>query len=194
MMCALFEPSHPTTVMHNRLPGHFLALTLLASTVLMAAGCAPVKYHTLPEGRPSAELVVALPPGSSGNSYVILSAYEQPEKCLDGRLLPNSTANLGEPAINRLEAGRLQTVRMTLMRRGTNGHQWQCASMVGFLPEAGARYEINPLSQAWQCVPSLWRQGPDGARLPAEHKLRTPAASGFFANTNGDCAVAMVLK
>lgn len=193
-MNALSEPSHPNTAMHNRISGQFLALPVLASTVLVAAGCAPVKYHILPEGRPSAELVVALPPGSSGNSYVILSAYEQPEKCLDGRLLPNSTANVGEPAINRLEAGRLQTVRMTLMRRGTNGHQWQCASMVGFLPEAGARYEINPLIQAWQCVPSLWRQGSDGARLPAEHKLRTPTMGGFFANTNGDCADVMVLK
>ena len=173
---------------------HFLTLSLACGAVFLAAGCSPVKHHTLPEGRPSAELVVAMPPGSSTYSYVILSAYEQPEKCLDSRLLPNSTANPGEPAINRVEAGRLQTVRMTLMRRGANGHQWQCASMVGFFPEAGVRYEINPLSQAWQCIPTLWRQGSDGARLPAEHKLRTPAAGSFNTNTDGDCADKMVLK
>lgn len=171
-----------------------LILSLACGAVLLVVGCAPVKYHTLPDGRPSAELVVAMPPGSSAGSYVILSAYEQPENCLGGRLLPNSTANPGEPAINKVEAGRLQTIRMTLMRRGTNGHQWQCASMVGFLPEAGGRYEINPLSQVWQCVPSLWRQGPDGTRLPAEHKLRTPTVSGFVANKDGDCADRMVLK
>lgn len=180
--------------MQIQLPRHFLTLSLAFGVVLLAAGCAPVKYHTLPEGRPSAELVVTMPPGSSAYSYVILSAYGQPEQCLDSKLLPNSTANPGEPAINRVEAGRLQTVRMTLMRRGTNGHQWQCASMMGFLPEAGARYEINPLSQAWNCAPTLWRQGPDGARLPTEHKIRTPAAAGFFSNTNGDCADRMVLK
>jgi len=173
---------------------HFLPLSVSCSAIFLAAGCAPVKYHTLPEGRPSAELVVTMPPGSSAYSYVLLSAYEQPETCLDGRLLPNSTASPGEPAINQLEAGRLQTIRMTLMQRGTNGHQWQCASMVGFLPEAGARYDINPLSQVWQCLPALWRQGPDGARLPAEHKLRTPAAGGFISNTNGDCADRMILK
>ncbi|WP_374352190.1 hypothetical protein [Limnohabitans sp.] len=180
--------------MQAHVPPLFSTLSLACGAVLLAAGCAPVKYHTVPEGRPSAELVVAMPPGSSAYSYVILSAYEQPEQCLDSRLLPNSTANPGEPAINRVEAGRLQTVRMTLMRRGTNGHQWQCASMIGFLPESGVRYEINPLSQAWQCVPTLWRQGPDGARLPAEHKLRTPVASGFSTNTDGDCADRMVRK
>lgn len=172
----------------------FLALSLGSCVVFLAAGCAPVKYHTLPEGRPSAELVVTMPPGSSALSYVILSAYEQPATCLDGRLLPNSSAKPGEPAINKIEAGRLQTIRMTLMLRGTNGHQLQCASMVGFLPEAGARYEINPLSQGWQCVPSLWQQGTGVTRLPAEHKLRTPAASGFSANKDGDCADKMVLK
>jgi hypothetical protein len=180
--------------MQIQIPRHFLTLSLSLGVVLLAAGCAPVKYHTLPEGRPSAELVVTMPPGSSAFSYVILSAYGQPEQCLDSRLLPNSTANPGEPAINRVEAGRLQTVRMTLMRRGTNGHQWQCASMMGFLPEAGVRYEINPLSQAWNCLPTLWRQGPDGGRLPTEHKIRTPAVAGFFSNTNGDCADRMVLK
>jgi hypothetical protein len=139
-------------------------------------------------------LVVAMPPGSPPDSYVILSAYGRPEQCQDSKLLPNRTASPIEPAINQLEAGRLQTVRMTLMRRGTNGHQSQCAGMVGFLPEAGARYEINPLNQALQCVPALWRQGPDGARLAAEYKLRTPAAVGFSANNTGDCVDRMVLK
>lgn len=176
-------------VQHQR-----LNLSLACGAILLAAGCAPIRYHTLPEGRPSAELVVTLPPGTSAYSYVIVSAYEQPERCMDSRLMPNSTANPGEPAVNKLEAGRLQTVRMTLMRRGNNGHQWQCASMVGFLPEAGARYEINPLSQAWQCVPSMWRQGPDGGRLPVEHKLRTPAPSGFSSNKDGECTDRMVLK
>jgi hypothetical protein len=180
--------------MQIQIPRRFLPLSLVSSAVLLTAGCAPVKYHALPEGRPSADLVVTMPPGSSASSYVLLSAYEQPEACLVGRLLPNSTASPGEPAINQVEAGRLQTIRMTLMRRGTNGHQWQCASMVGFLPEAGVRYEINPLSQAWQCVPALWIQGTGGARLPAEHKLRTPAASGFFTSTNGECSDRMVLK
>jgi len=176
-------------VQHQR-----LNLSLACGAILLAAGCAPIRYHTLPEGRPSAELVVTLPPGTSAYSYVIVSAYEQPERCMDSRLMPNSTANPGEPAVNKLEAGRLKTVRMTLMRRGNNGHQWQCASMVGFLPEAGARYEINPLSQAWQCVPSMWRQGPDGGRLPVEHKLRTPAPSGFSSNKDGECTDRMVLK
>lgn len=197
MMCTAAPSTHQPTRRHNmphRSSNPCLTLALAASALLVAAGCAPVKYHTVPEGRPSAEVVVSMPPGSSAYSYVIVSAYEQPEKCLGSKLLPSSTANPGEPAINRVEAGRLQTLRLTLMRRTTNGHQWQCASMVGFLPEAGARYAINPLGQGWQCVPSLWREGADGARLPAEHKLRTPAASGFFSNQDGECADAMVLK
>jgi len=169
-------------------------LSFVCGATLLGAGCAPIQYHTLPEGRPSAELIVTLPAGTSAYSYVIVSAYEQPESCIDGRLMPNSTANPGEPAINNLEAGRLQTIRMTLMRRGINGHQWQCASMLGFLPEAGARYEINPLNQAWQCVPTMLRRSPDGSRLPVEQKLRTPAPSGFSSNKNGDCADRMILK
>jgi hypothetical protein len=185
-------PINPPMQIHKS--RHFLPLSLACGAVLLAAGCAPVKYHVVPEGRPIAELVVAMPPGSSGDSYVILSAYGQPEQCLDSRLLPKSKANPVEPAINRLEAGRLQTIRMTLIRRGTNGHQYQCTGMVGFLPEAGERYEINPLSKDWQCVPALWRQGPDGARLPAEHKLRTPVASSFSDNASGECADRMVLK
>lgn len=180
--------------MHNFRSRLIPRLSLVCSAAILVVGCAPIKYHTLPEGRPSSELVVAMPPGSSGDSYVILSAYEQPGKCLGSMLLPKSRASHGDPAINLLEAGRLQTVRMTLMQRGVNGHQFQCAGMLGFLPEAGVRYEINPLSPARECVPVLWRQGPDGARLPAEYKVRTPAADGFFTNTDGACTDAMVLK
>lgn len=181
-------------IMNDRVLRYCLTLPLAAGALLTAVGCAPVKYHTLPEGRPMAELVVFMPPGSSAYSYVIVHAYEQPEKCLVSRLLPSSTANPGEPALNRVEAGRLQTIRMTLMRRTNSGHQLQCASTVSFLPEAGGRYGINPVSNVGQCVPTLWREGADGTRLPAEHKLRTPAVSGFFANQAGDCADAMVLK
>lgn len=100
---------------------HFFILSSACSAVLLAVGCAPVKYHALPEGRPSAELVVAMPPGSPPDSYVILSAYGRPEQCQDSKLLPNRTASPIEPAINQLEAGRLQTVRMTLMRRAPGG-------------------------------------------------------------------------
>jgi len=159
------------------------------------AGCTSVEYYSIPEGRPTSSLTVSMPDNSyAGSYYVLVSAYKQPESCIDSKLMKSETATSIQPAVNLLEAGRLQTIRLTLIRRTISGHQVQCSSMVSFLPQAGLGYEIKPVSQSMSCTPRLWRQGANGVPVPAEHKVRTPTASSFFPNKNGECSDAMALK
>jgi hypothetical protein len=171
-------------------------LRLLISTSAIAGaltGCASVEFYAVPEGRPQSELTVAMPAGSSPDSYVLVSAYKQAESCVDSKLMNNRTATPVEPAVNPLEAGHLQTIRLTLVRRTTSGHQVQCSSMLSFLPQADTRYHLNPMAQGWQCAPVIWQRDTHGALIRTEHKVRTPTPSGFFSNKS-DCADKMVLN
>lgn len=177
-------------------PGRINVKFLIAVTVIASAlaGCGTVTYYDVPHGKPQAELTVSMPKNSSISRYVSVGIYSQAEKCIDLHLTKNYMVMRDQVAANQIEAGRLQTVHLTLVDRSTGQHQVLCHSMLSLLPEEGGRYQVQLVDQGAQCSAFARQVDTNGTLIRTEHKVRTPVAHGFFKNDGSDCSDKVMLK